>query len=82
MARRGFYEEYQREKLNEGYQRDRPAVIHRGAGNLIVTFLHKLLAAVIYLTITALSSVGLTTLINQPLRDLLFDLARKVFFGD
>ena len=81
MARRGFYEDYQREKQSEGHQRDRPAMIRRGAGTAVLSFFQKLFTAVLYLTATVLSSVGLTTLINKPLRDMLFELAKKVFFG-
>jgi hypothetical protein len=82
VARRGFYEDYQREKQGEERQRDRPAMIKRGVGTAVLSFFHKLFAAVLYLTATALSSVGLTTLINKPLRDMLFALARQVFLGN
>ena len=80
MARRGFYEEYQREKNNEN-QRDRPAIIRRNAGTAIMSFFHKFFTAVLYFTASVLSSVGLTTLINKPLRDMLAELVKKTFFG-
>jgi len=79
---RGFYEDYQKEKQNEGRQRDSPAMIHGGAGRAVLGFFHKLFTAVLYIAATALSSVGLTTLLNKPLRDMLFELARKMFFGE
>jgi hypothetical protein len=36
----------------------------------------------LYLSATVLSSVGLTALINKPLRDMLLELAKNVFFGE
>jgi hypothetical protein len=79
---RGFYEDYQKEKRNiGGSARDRPAVIKHGAGTAAASFFGKLFTAVLYIIATALSSVGLTTLINKPLRDMLFELARNTFFG-
>jgi hypothetical protein len=78
---RGFYEDYKREKQGGGSARDRPAVIKRGAGTAAIGFFGKLFTAILYIIATALSSVGLTTLINKPLRDMLFELARKTFFG-
>jgi hypothetical protein len=79
---RGFYEDYQKEKRGEERQRDRPAVIYGGAGAAAIGFFHKFLAAVLYLAATALSSVGLTTLLNKPLRDMLLELACRTFFGN
>jgi hypothetical protein len=79
---RGFYEDYQKEKQETGGARDRPAMIRRNAGTAIIGFIAKLFTAVLYIAATALSSVGLTTLINKPLRDMLFELARKTFFGN
>lgn len=79
---RGFYEDYQKEKQGDFRQRDRPAMIRGGAGTAVLGFFHKLFTAVLYIAATALSSVGLTTLLNKPLRDMLFELARKVFFGE
>ena len=79
---RGFYEDYQREKQSGGGQRDRPAIIKRGAGTAVLWFLTKLFTAVLYVAATALSSVGLTALINKPLRDMLFELVAKTFFGN
>ena len=79
---RGFYEDYQREKENENHQRDRPAVIRRSAGTAVLSFFHKLFIAVLYLNATVLSSVGVTTLINKPLRDMLVELVKKTFFGN
>jgi hypothetical protein len=79
---RGFYEDYQKEKQNEGWQRDRSAMIRWSAGAAVTGFLGKLFTAVLYLAATALSSVGLTTLLNKPLRDRLFELVRNVFFGN
>ena len=78
---RGFYEDYQREK-HSGDPRDRPAIVTRGAGAAVWWFLTKLFTAVLYIAATALSSVGLTTLINKPLRDMLFELVRRTFFGN
>jgi hypothetical protein len=82
MKMRGFFEDYQKEKQNEGQRRDRPAMIRGSAGTAVMGFFGKLFTAVLYIAATALSSVGLTTLLNKPLRDMLFALARKVFFGD
>jgi hypothetical protein len=56
-------------------------LIKRSAGTAVVSFIGKLATAVLYLAAPALSSVGLTTLLNKPLRDMLFELARKTFFG-
>ena len=78
---RGFYEDYQKEKQGENQQRDRPAMIRRSAGAAVTGFFGRLFTAVLYLAATALSSVGLTTLINKPLRDMLFELVRRTFFG-
>jgi hypothetical protein len=78
---RGFYEDYQKEKQAGNGARDRPATIRHRAGTAVMSFFTKLFTAVLYIAATALSSVGLTTLINKPLRDLLFDLARRVFSG-
>jgi hypothetical protein len=83
---RGFYEDYKREKQNGGRQRDTPAnghaMIRRNGLTAVSGFFRKLFTAVLYIAATALSSVGLTTLINKPLRDMLFGLARKTFFGN
>ncbi|MDR1208769.1 MAG: hypothetical protein LBK41_00395 [Clostridiales bacterium] len=76
MAKRGFYEDYQREK------RERPTMIRKNTGTAVISFFAKLFAAILYLTATALSSVGLTTLINKPLRDLFFETATKLFLGN
>jgi len=81
MERHGFYEDYQKEKQVTGRQRDGPVMIQKSAGTAVLSFFHKLFTAVLYLAATALSSVGLTTLINKPLRDMLFELVQKVFFG-
>ena len=78
MPNRGFYDDYQREKQTGGQQRP---VIRKSAGAAVTGFFGKLLTAALYLTATALSSVGLTTLINKPLRDMLFELVRKLFSG-
>ena len=78
---RGFYEDYQREKQS-GSQRDRPAMIRKGAGTAVLRFFHKLFTAVLYVAATALSSVGITTLINKTLRDMLVELVTKTFFGN
>ena len=81
---RGFYEDYQREKNDRhgGNIRDRPTIIKRGMGTSILWFLAKLLSTIIYTAVTALSSVGLTTLINKPLRDMLIEIVKKTFMGD
>jgi len=81
MAKRGFYEDYQREKRGEGLARDRPAMIRRSGLTAVTSFFSKLFTAVLYLSATVLSSIGLTTLINKPLRDMLFALVRSVFYG-
>jgi hypothetical protein len=79
---RGFYEDYTREKQSGGRQRDSPVMIRRNSLTAVSGFFRKLFTAVLYIAATALSSVGLTTLINKPLRDMLFGLARKTFFGN
>ncbi|MDR2089112.1 MAG: hypothetical protein LBP73_07125 [Clostridiales Family XIII bacterium] len=76
---RGFYEDYRRQKQIGGVG-SVPVPTHGGAGAAVV-FFGKLFAAVLYAAATALSCVGLTTLINKPLRDMLFDIARSAFFG-
>ena len=77
MPNRGFYEDYQREK-----QTGTHPIIRNSAGTAAMGFLVKLMTAVLYLAATALSSVGLTTLINKPLRDMLFELVGKLFSGN
>ena len=71
----------QREKQG-GRPRDRPVMIRKNAGMAVLSFFHKLFTAVLYLAATVLSSVGITTLINKALRDLLFELITKTFFGN
>jgi len=76
LPNRGFFEDYQKNKQSGTQQRP---IIRNNIGTAITGFLGKLMTAVLYLTATALSSVGLTTLINKPLRDMLFELVRKLF---
>ena len=78
MSNRGFYEDYQREKQTGTQQR---SIIKNSAGTAVMGFFGKLLTAFLYLAATALSSVGLTTLINKPLRDMLFELVGNLFSG-
>jgi hypothetical protein len=81
---RGFYEDYIREKQAGQNQSDRPhsdrsVMIRQRKGTAVLAFIRKLFTAVIYLAASALSSVGLTTLINKPLRDMLLELVTKTF---
>jgi hypothetical protein len=78
---RGFYEDYRRENRDGERRRDPPAMTRGGAGAAVLSFFRKLFAAALYIAVTAMSSVGLTTILNKPLRDMLFELARKTFFG-
>ena len=78
---RGFYDDYQRKKQG-GNPRDRPAIIRKNAGTTVLSFFHKLFTTVLYLAASALSSVGITTLINKDLRDMLVELVSKTFFGN
>jgi hypothetical protein len=82
MARRSFFEHYQKEKQDENRERAGPAVIRQSAMSAAIDFLGKLFSAVFHIAAAALSSVGLTTLINKPLREMLFALARSTFFGN
>jgi hypothetical protein len=96
LARRGFYEDYQEDGLmlskttsNVGQrekryveQRERPAMIRKNMGTAVIGLFAKLFTAILYLAATALSSVGLTTLINKPLRDLLFETVANLFIGN
>ncbi|MDR2903088.1 MAG: hypothetical protein LBU77_01045 [Clostridiales bacterium] len=76
-----FFEDYQRKKQENCRPRDRPAMINKGFGTAVLGFFQKLFTAVLYLLATVLSSIGLTVLLNKPLRDMLFELALTVFFG-
>ena len=81
MARRGFYEDYIKAKTqNQTEHTERPAMIRRSFGTAVFEFLAKLFTAVLYLCVIFLSSVGLTTLINRPLRDMLFEIIQNMFF--
>ena len=80
-AVRRFYEDYQRERSG-GAGRAGPPVIRKNAGTAVVGFFTGSITAVLCLAATILSSVGLTVLINKPLRDMLFAFARSVFTGD
>jgi len=71
----GFYDDYKREK-----QKSQPTVIKRSLGTAVFEFVTKLFTAVFYLCAILLSSVGLTTLINRPLRDMLYELIKNIFF--
>jgi hypothetical protein len=82
MFMRGFYENYKFERRGDNRERDGPAVIRGGAGTAISGFFAKFFAAVLHVAAATLSSIGLTTLINKPLRDMLFVLARNTFFGN
>ena len=46
----------------------------------VIEFIMKLFTAVLYLCVIALSSVGLTTLLNRPLRDMMFEIIQNIFF--
>lgn len=81
MARRGFYEDYQKNK-EQKVGSDRPVLIRNSAASAIASFISRLITTVMYLAAICLSSVGLTTLINKPLRDMLFELISKLFFGN
>ena len=67
--------------LQSGRSGTKFVTTRRNAGTAVAGFFTKLFTAVLYLAATALSSVGLTTLINKPLRDMLFELVRKTFYG-
>ena len=57
-------------------------MIRKNAGTAVLSFFHKLFTTVLYFAATALSSVGITTLINKVLRDMLFELVTNTFFGN
>ena len=77
--KRGFYESYKQDKE----QHERQIIMQNtGFGTAVIEFFKSLITAVLYLAAVALSSIGLTTLANKPLRDMLFDLVIKTFFGN
>ncbi len=78
---RSFFEDYQREKHGGGRQRDRPALIRRGAGAAVWSFFRKLFTAVLYAAVTALSGAGLAALLHEPSREMLLELAVNTFWG-
>ena len=53
-----------------------------GFSTTVIEFFKSLITAVLYFAAVVLSSVGLTTLANKPLRDMLIDLVTKTFFGN
>ena len=81
MARRGFYEDYIKDKTQKQMEHtERPAMIRQSFGTAVIEFFSKLFAAVFYLCVITLSSTGLTCLINRPIRDMLFELVKNMFF--
>jgi len=77
--RRGFYEGYRQDKEKQERQ---IIVQNAGFGTAAIEFFKSLITAVLYFAAVVLSSVGLTTLANKPLRDMLIDLVTKTFFGN
>jgi len=75
----GFYEDYRRKK-QKSQNNNKTVVIKRSFGMAVFEFMAKLFTAVLYLCVIFLSSVGLTTLINRPLRDMLFEIIQNMFF--
>ena len=76
--KRGFYESYRHDRERQ----ERPIIVRNaGFGTAVIEFFRSLITAVLYLAAVVLSSVGLTTLANKPLRDMLIDLVIKTFFG-
>ena len=77
MAQRKIYDisngEQSMSKVNS------PPVIRRGGGTIFLEFLTKFFYGVFYLTLIMIASVGVTTLINGQLRDMLFELVKNTF---
>ncbi len=77
--KRGFYESYKQEKENE----ERKIIVRNvGIGTAVVDFFKSLITAVFYLIVAGLSSVGLTVLINQSLRDMFVKLVIQTVMGN
>lgn len=76
MRRHGFYEDYQQEKERRG----KPAFVSHG-GTAATRLFKKLAAAVLYLFAVFLSGVGLVTLIDAPMRDMLIKLVTRLVSG-
>jgi|GEM_PF-4381629 len=82
MAKRGFYESYKEQKETQAHMpRDRPALIRRGIGAAVWRLFRGLLSTVFFTMALILSSVGLTTLLHKPLRDLLIEVLARMVFG-
>jgi len=81
MGRRGFYEDYKQERQkNQADHTDRPAMIRHSFGTAVIEFIIKFITAIFYLTIIILANIGLVTILNAPIRDMLFELVRNVLF--
>ena len=81
MGRRGFYEDYKQEKQkNHELQTNRPAMIRHSFGMAVIEFIIKFITAVFYLVIIILANIGLVTILNAPIRDMLFNLVKNVLF--
>jgi hypothetical protein len=78
--KRSFYEDF---KADRGKTAAEHRVIVRNTGVLAAVgeFLRGLLTTALYISAVALSSVGLTALLNKPIRDMLIELVQKTFFG-
>ena len=81
MGRRGFYEDYKQEKQkNHEVQTNRPAMIRHSFGAAVMEFIIRLFTAVFYLAVIILANIGLVTILNAPIRDMLFELVKNVLF--
>ena len=79
--KRGFYEDFKRESNGKATAEHRVIVRNAGVLAMVGEFLRGVFTALMYISAIALSSVGLTAILNKPIRDMLLELARRTFFG-
>lgn len=79
--KRGFYEDFNKESGGKGSAEHRIIIRNAGALAAVGEFLRSLFTALLYISAIALSSVGLTALLNKPIRDMMIELIQRTFFG-
>ena len=73
--KKGFFESYSAETA----QKERQIIVQKkGALAVIGDFFTSLVTAIMYICMVILSSIGLTTLLNRPLRDMLFEIVTNM----
>lgn len=81
MVKRSFFEGYLQDTQGQAKQRDRPALIRRGAWAAVWGFIHKLFSAVFHVAVSVLSLIGLSVLAYAPLREILIALVYDTVTG-